>query len=104
MVALLLSSACAGSRAPAPAPEPVLEPQEYSSEQIEPHPLETPSLQACADLDTDRCTGGVQPVCAELRTGDRTDYEDPCIACQDPEVVAWWPEGCESLDKRQEEP
>lgn len=82
----------------------MLRPQEYSSEQLEPHPLESPTLQACADLDTDRCSGGVQPVCAESQAGARTDYEDPCIACEDPEVVAWWPDSCESLAKQKEEP
>ena len=100
-ITLLLLSACA-PRTPAPAP--VLQPQEYSSGQLEPRPLEAPTLQACADLDTQRCSGGVQPVCAESKTGGRTDYEDPCIACEDPEVVAWWPETCESLDERKEEP
>lgn len=106
---LLLFAACATPRAAprpaeAPAPAPVLEPEVYSSQQFDPEPPQGPTLQACADLDTRTCSGGVQPICAESRTGDRIDYDDPCNACEDPEIVAWWPESCESLAKRKEEP
>jgi hypothetical protein len=104
-IPLLLLAACAAPRATQPPkPAPVLEPELYSSEQLEPRPPKGPTLQACADLDPKTCSGGVQRVCAESRAGDRIDYGDPCIACEDPEIVAWWPEACESLAQRQAEP
>jgi hypothetical protein len=105
VAALLLGSCAAPRSARAPSPTPVLQPEVYSSEQFEPHPpRQAPVLQACADLDARMCLGGPQPICAVSRAGDRIAYADPCIACNDPEIVAWWPETCESLAKRQEEP
>lgn len=83
---------------PAPQlPPPVAVEQPAGPSEYEWAPPPVPPFVGC-ERPTDRtCVEDVTPVCAADRDDEREAYASACIACQDPQVVGYWPVPCDRV-------
>ena len=84
-------------RAPTPStPPPQVDAAPTHAEANVPE-VDVPPFVGCERPTGRTCERDVVPVCAATRDDTRRQFPSACLACDDPQVVGYWPVPCSEL-------